>query len=197
MRTYLALLIFSFFSISIHAQQEISADGVLVADTVEYATIGGETIYYSENKVFYCDGRYHYDTGNEDAKYFEVELEKLNPNDFDISFDFKAEKSGCVLMLSHCCRVLGIEVDDEGHVYFNINNHDNKFITQTTYTPGQYTHIDLYYQKGTLKINDEEFVNIVLETPFGDDTLSSCDYSCGKAFKGMLKNIDVTSFFDN
>lgn len=193
MKCLLVVLLFSSFSVNIYAQSDV-ADVACDVDTVEYATIGGETIYYSENKQFFCDGKYRYNTGEENAKYFETNLEKLNQNNFGILFDFKAEKGDCILMLSERSRVLGVNLNDDGHVCFSINNHEASFTTNISYIPGQYTHIELFYEKGTIKINDEEFENIVLDTPF-DSTLSSLDYSSGDAFKGMLKNIEVISFF--
>lgn len=195
MRKFFTIIPLFFFAISVHAQLD-QEEVALAVDSVEYAPIGGETIYDSENKQFYCDGKYRYNTGGENARYFETELKELNQNNFGICFDFKAEKGDCILMLSEGSRVLGVHLDDERHVCFSINNHEASFITNISYTTGQNTHIELFYKKGTLKINDEEFDNIVLNTPF-DTTLSSCDYSCGNAFKGMLKNIQVTSFFDN
>lgn len=186
---------------------DINGDGIInVVDIVKIINLindakdenedvddGGTVIYKSsEGESFYCDGVYTMD----DYKFsgvscFHTDLNKFNRSHFKISFDFNAEQTGYILVLSSDTRSLGVLIQNDYTLGVTTNNQRQRFTTKQTCDLHKYYHVDVVYNDGILKVNGEEFAAVIGS---GNHTLSSINFSNASTFKGRLKNIVVTSY---
>jgi hypothetical protein len=164
--------------------------------------------YYSENVLYsnYTDGNYAYCNGiypgpswDEDeslgAQYFSTNLgNSLTRNHFKIFCQFYIEehKDQWVLMLSESYRVLGINLNN-GNIYISTNNQEKYYNTGYTYQLNTWNNITVEYNYGSIKVNNDKWFSVDINTQDGDNVLSSINYSNGNAFKGYLSNIVVAN----
>ena len=172
------------------------ADMVLIINNIktsgeEVDSEGEGVVVYQSDKgqSIYCNGIYPYDSP--DAVYFSQDLSILNHNHFRIEFDYIPEAAGPVMVLSHSSRVLAINIDSNLRVFITTNNGDHIYSTQLSCRLNSLNHLDLKFNNGSMTVNGMTFQTIM---NVSDNVLTSVNYSNGKAYKGSLRNVIVTSY---
>ena len=152
----------------------------------------------------YCNGIYVEEQNGEKTKYWQVDLgENFNRHAFELSFDFKpmfdektASTYGNIITLDSGWRAISL-MTKGSTIYVTTNNQRTYFNTGIPYKLGEWMHLDIFVGGGWISVNSpangKNFAIGVLNDGRLDNTLSSKNYSNGKAFKGYIKNVVVNS----
>ena len=151
------------------------------------------TTLLAKNESYFCDGVY-----DSSAQIKETLGNKLNRNDFTISFDFNSATDGSesarinnILTLDSFYRSLGLAMKNKT-IHVTVNNQRQDIDTGIPIKPGEWQHVDLSFTNGQITINGKEYQVGTLNGP-GDNVLSTNNYSNGQAFKGNIRNLVVST----
>ena len=156
-------------------------------------TTSTRTTLLAKKESFSCDGVYE-----STAQIKETIDNKLNRNDFTISFDFNSATDGSgsarinnILTLDSFYRSLGLAMKNKT-IHVTVNNQRQDIDTGIPIKPGEWQHVDLSYTNGQITINGKEYQVGALNGP-GNNVLSTNNYSNGQAFKGNIRNLVVST----
>lgn len=174
-----------------------------------YASNSG-TLLYSQSNEVYCDGIYDFDESR-DRNGHALHTPNLNLNleHFRITFSFLAlSKQGLYswgsdyastgdyqwVIVQGTTRRLGLCLKSDGSILITTNNQDHYYQTNLTYSFFNYMNIDIEYDHGLLKINNNSFY-IDMTKDYNDDRgFHSVNYSNGNAFSGYIKDLKIYTY---
>jgi hypothetical protein len=155
------------------------------------------TVLLMKDGAVSCDGVY-----DSSAQLKETLDSKLNRSDFAISFDFNSATDGSgsgktdnILTFDSSYRALGLTMRNKT-IHITVNNQRQVIDTGIPIRPGEWQHVDLAYKNGKITINGKEYQVQALNGP-GNNVLSTNNYSNGHCFKGIIRNLLVSTMADN
>lgn len=181
----------------IESRQYQTGDGRSVSEGYS-KTFKKRCLYSKTDENIYCNGIYIYNKSADPdpaAKYWEVNLDSLNLSNFEIDLEYCPEHyNQYIISLSHWDRILNCFINGEGYLSIRTNNQSHKYSTPVKVAPNEWNKLNIRFYNGQMSINGYVCDKIVMNLTDVDKYLSTMEFGCGRAYCGLLRNINVYSY---